>query len=588
MSISFNLSKKLIFLVLIVSVIVLSITGFLSFNYADQILKDRAGDQLIGESTVRGETLRLLLESRIEQNNILASDPMIQLLISQMNDVPENEFKEIKENNRRDFLIQIQAFQELIGFSIGFEDVKIIGNNGKVFFSLVGDPNKDFLENSFFQRGLKESFIEFEPTESGKKMVVVSPVYANESKKGDDPIGVIISRMRTAAIDSVFLNRSGLGETGESYIVSDKFLMLSESRFYEDVVFNQKVDTLSVQKCFNEGENYLGFYEDYRNILIYGSSYCADDLGIVLLVEIDKSEVEKPIDILQERILQTGVVITIIMGIVAFLISKSISRPLIKLKIAANKISSGNFDVRTSIKTGDEIEELSNAFDSMAQKLQESLIEIKQKEEVIKQLKGNMLKFSQREQNDCVGVVDMSDSTRITSKLSDQDITKLYEIFLNFMAKIIQEYKGQVVKNIGDALMFRFANVDIKDDAILKNIVECCLSMIESHGKLQEKLKDANLPRLDYKISLTYGSVKVAESITSNISDIFGPTVNRCFKINSLCPRNSFVIGENMYKIVKKLTGYEFIELCVIELKQKYDYNVFEVRRTVLDGFGRR
>ena len=109
MSISFNLSKKLIFLVLIVSVIVLSITGFLSFNYADQILKDRAGDQLIGESTVRGETLRLLLESRIEQNNILASDPMIQLLISQMNDIPENEFKEIKENNRRDFLIQIQA-----------------------------------------------------------------------------------------------------------------------------------------------------------------------------------------------------------------------------------------------------------------------------------------------------------------------------------------------------------------------------------------------------------------------------------------------------------------------------------------------
>ncbi|MDH5554893.1 MAG: cache domain-containing protein, partial [Nitrosopumilus sp.] len=336
MSISFNISKKLILLVLIVSVIALSITGFLSFNYADQILKDRAGDQLFGESTVRGDTLRLLFESRIEQNNIIASDPMIQLLISEMNDIPENEFQENKETNRRDFLIQIQAFQDLIGFSIGFEDVKIIGKNGKVFFSLAGNSNEDFLENSFFQRGLKESFVVFEPTESGKKMVVVSPVYADESKKGDESIGVIISRMRTAAIDSVLLNRSGLGETGESYIVSDKFLMLSESRFYEDVVFNQKVDTLGVQKCFKEGENYLGFYEDYRNIPIYGSSYCAADLGIVLLVEIDKSEVEKPINILQERILQTGIVITIVMSIVAFVISKSISRPLIKLKIAAN------------------------------------------------------------------------------------------------------------------------------------------------------------------------------------------------------------------------------------------------------------
>jgi len=417
-------------------------------------------------------------------------------------------------------------------------------------------------------------------------MVVVSPVFAKDSKKGDEPIGVIISRMRTASIDNVLANRSGLGETGEVYIVNDKLLMLSESRFYEDVVFNQSVNTLGVQKCFNEGQDYLGFYEDYRNVSIYGSSYCADDLGIVMLVEIDKAEVEKPINILQERILQTGIVITIIMGITAYLVSRSLSRPLIKLKIAANEIAKGDFNVRTNIKTGDEIEELSNAFDSMAQKLQESLIEIKQKEEVIRQLKGNMLKFSQREQNDCVGVIDMSDSTRITSKLSDQDITKLYEIFLNFMAKIIQEYNGQIVKNIGDALMFRFSNVDIKDDAVLKNIVECCLSMIESHGKLQEKLTAENLPKLDYKISLTYGSVKVAESTTSNISDIFGPTVNRCFKINSLCPKNSLIIGENMYKMVKKLAEYDFIELCVIELKQKYDYNVFEVRRKGLGGFG--
>ena len=589
MSISFNLGKKLILLVLIVSVVALSITGFLSFNYADQILKERAGDQLLGESTVRGDTLRLLFESRIEQNNILASDPMIQFLISEMNQSSENEFQELKESNRRDFLIQVQAFQELIGFSIGFEDVKIIGSNGKIFFSLGGNSDEDFIENPFFQRGLTESFIEFEPVDSGKKMVVVSPVFADDSKKGDDPIGVIISRMRTASIDNILINRSGLGETGEVYIVNDQFLMLSESRFFEDAVFLQKVNTLGVQKCFNEGEEHVGFYTDYRDIPIFGSTYCADDLGIVLLAEIDESEVEKPIMILQERIFQTGIVITIVMGIVAFVISKSLSRPLIKLKNAANKISSGNFDVRTKIETGDEIGELSHAFDSMAQKLQESLIEIKQKEEVIKQLEGDMLlKFSQHEQNDCVGVIDMSDSTRISSKLSDRDVTKLYEIFLNFMAKIIQKYNGQVVKNIGDALMFRFANIDIKDEKALKNILECSLSMIESHGKLQEQLKAENMPQLDYKISLTFGSVKVAESTTSNISDIFGPTVNRCFKINSLCPKNSLVIGENMYKISKKFDEYDFIELCVIELKQKYDYNVFEVRRKGLDGFGKR
>ena len=579
MAISFNLSKKFIFLVMIVSVVALSITGFLSFNYADQIMVERVGDQLFGESTVRGNTLKLLFESRIEQNNILANDPMIQLLVSEMNQIPKDELKKSQDNNRRDFLIQIQAFQELIGYSIEFEDTKIIGNDGKIFFSLSGNTDDDFVENEFFQRGLKESFIKFESAEIGKKIVVVSPIFADDSKIGDESIGVIISRMRTSSIDNVLVNRSGLGESGEVYIVNNQLMMLSESRFIEDVVFKQKVDTLAVQKCFNEGKEFLGFYKDYRNVPIYGSSYCADDLGIVLLVEIDQAEVEKPIDILQNRIFQTGIVITLGMGVVAFVISKSISRPLLKLKNAANKIANGDFEVRTNITTGDEIGELSQAFDSMAQKLEESLSEIKEKEDVIKQQEDILLKFSQHEQNDCVGVIDITDSTRISSRLSDDDVSKMYGIFLNFMAKIVRKHNGEVVKNIGDALMFRFANVKPNNVKMVKNILECCLDMIESHDELKKELNAENIDELDYKISATYGSVKVAKSTTSKISDIFGPTVNRCFKINSLCPKNSIVVGINLYEILKDFDEYELTQFCSIEMKKKYGYSIFEVKR---------
>ena len=564
---------------MIVSVVTISITGFLSFNYADQSLKERAENQLLGESTVRGETLRSLFESRVEQNNILTNNPRIQNLISEMNEVPENELKESKEVNRRDFLTQIQGFLELIGFSIEFEGVKMIGVNGKVFFSLGGIADEDFHENPVFQKGLKESFIEFELTETGKKMIVVSPVFADNSKKGDEPIGVIILKTRTTAMDNILLERSGLGDTGEVYIVDDKFLMLSESRFLENVEMQQEVDTLSVQKCFNEGEDHLGVYTDYRNVPIYGSSYCAIDLGIVLLAEIDKAEVEKPIEVLKDRIVLTGITITIVMGIIAFVISKSLSKPLIKLKGAANKISSGDFGVRTNIDTKDEIGELSYAFDSMAQKLQESLTEIREKEDVIKQQEEILLKFSQHTQNDCVGVIDLKDSTKISSELSDEDVTKMYEIFLNFMAKIVRDYNGEVVKNIGDALMFRFPNVDPNDSELMKNILECCLFMIDSHGELEKQLKAENLPALDYKVSATYGSVKVAESTTSNIADIFGPTVNRCFKINSLCPKNSLVVGINLYEIMQDFSEYEFTQFCSIEMKQKYGYSIFEVKR---------
>jgi class 3 adenylate cyclase len=580
MSIKFNLGKKLVLLVMLVTITALGITSYMSVDYAAETLKERGGELLHGESDIRGESLKLLFESRIEQNNILANDPMIQSLILEMNQIPENKLKELKENNRRDFLIQVQAFQELIGFSIGFEDTKIIGNNGNVFFSLSGNTNEDFIKNEFFQRGLKESFMKFESVDDGKKLVIVSPIFADDSKKGDESIGVIISRMRTAAIDNILDNRSGLGETGEVYIVNNDFLMLSESRFFENAVFQQQVDTVAVQKCFNEGEEYVGFYSDYREIPIYGSSYCAQDLGIVLLAEMDEKELVAPIKILQTRILLTSLLIIILVGVVAYFAAESISHPLRKLKNAANKIANGKFDVRTNITTGDEVGELSHAFDSMAQKLEESLIEIKEKEKVIKQLKGDMLlKFSQRVQNDCVGVIDMTDSTRISSKLSDDDVSKMYEIFLNFMAKIIRKYNGEVIKNIGDALMFRFPNMDSLDSEAMKNMLECCLSMIESYEELKNELNAKNIDALDYKISVTYGSVKVAESTTSNISDVFGPTVNRCFKINSFCPKNSIVIGSNLYGILKDFEEYEFTQFCSIEMKEKYDYSIFEVKR---------
>lgn len=564
---------------MIVSVVALSITGYLSFSYADQILEDRIKNQLLGESAAIGETLRLLFESRIEQNNILASDPMIQLLVAEMNEVPDEGLKKIKDINRRDYLIQVQAFQELIGFSIEFEDVKIIGSNGKIFFSLIGVNENDYVENSLFKKGKKQSFVEFEPTEKGKKLIVVSPIFAKDGKKGEESIGVIISKMRTAAIDNILSNKSGLGETGEAYIVNNQFLMLSESRFFENAVFQQKVETLGVEKCFNDGEEYRGFYTDYRNVPIYGSSYCADDLGIVLLVEIDQEEVEEPIKTLQIRIILTGVIITLGMGIVAFVISKSLSRPLIRLKNAANNIAEGNFDIRTKIKTTDEIGELSHAFDSMAQKLQESLIEIKEKEDVIKQQEDILLQFSEQSEKYCVGMIDIMNSTRICSKLSDDETSEFYKIFLNSMGAIIKKFDGIVVKNIGDALLFYFSTKNTEERIVLQKCLDCCLALSNAHTKITEKLEKQNLPLLNYRISATYGIVRIAKTSTSSVNDIFGATVNRCAKINRSASTNGIIIGQDFYNSVKEFEGYSFKKIESDIVSPEHGYTGFIVSK---------
>ena len=558
MAISFAINKKLILLVMSVSIIALSITAFLSFNYAEQILKERTGEQLFGESTIRGDTLRILFESRIEQNQIIATDPMIEILVTDLNQTPEEELQKSIEGKRRDFLTQIQAFQTLIGFSIGFEDVKIIGKNGQIFFSLGRTEKDNFKNDPLFQKGIQSSFVDFEPFQNSKKMIVVSPIFAEDSKIGDEAIGVVISRMRTAAIDNILLNRSGLGESGEIYIVNDNFLMLSESRFMENTIFTQEVDTIAVQKCFNEGIDYEGLYPDYREIPIYGSSYCADDLGFVLLAEIDEAETIQPILTLQERIFETGLLIITGMAIITFIISRTFSKPLIKLKNAANTIASGNFEVRTKITTKDEIGELSQAFDSMAQKLQESIIEIKEKEDVIKQQEDILLQFSDYSEKYCVCMIDIMNSTKITSQLSDSQTSEFYRIFLNSTALIVRNFGGIVVKNIGDALLFYFPIIHSEKELTIKKCLNCCLTLGESHKDIVTKLQKEKLPIFDYRTSATFGIVRIARTSTSSVNDIFGATVNRCAKINRTAPANGLIIGKEFYENAKNLEDYVF------------------------------
>lgn len=541
-----------------VSIIALSITAFLSFNYAEQILKERTGEQLFGESTIRGDTLRILFESRIEQNQIIATDPMIEILVTDLNQTPEEELQKSIEGKRRDFLTQIQAFQTLIGFSIGFEDVKIIGKNGQIFFSLGRTEKDNFKNDPLFQKGIQSSFVDFEPFQNSKKMIVVSPIFAEDSKIGDEAIGVVISRMRTAAIDNILLNRSGLGESGEIYIVNDNFLMLSESRFMENTIFTQEVDTIAVQKCFNEGIDYEGLYPDYREIPIYGSSYCADDLGFVLLAEIDEAETIQPILTLQERIFETGLLIITGMAIITFIISRTFSKPLIKLKNAANTIASGNFEVRTKITTKDEIGELSQAFDSMAQKLQESIIEIKEKEDVIKQQEDILLQFSDYSEKYCVCMIDIMNSTKITSQLSDSQTSEFYRIFLNSTALIVRNFGGIVVKNIGDALLFYFPIIHSEKELTIKKCLNCCLTLGESHKDIVTKLQKEKLPIFDYRTSATFGIVRIARTSTSSVNDIFGATVNRCAKINRTAPANGLIIGKEFYENAKNLEDYVF------------------------------
>ena len=98
---SFSLDKKLISLVMIVSAITLVTIAVLSYNFAQNTLKEGVENQLTGESTIRGEAVRTLFYTRIKDIQILATGPMVHNLVNELNNLQDDPSfdSKIKEKN---------------------------------------------------------------------------------------------------------------------------------------------------------------------------------------------------------------------------------------------------------------------------------------------------------------------------------------------------------------------------------------------------------------------------------------------------------------------------------------------------------
>ena len=57
----------------------------------------------------------------------------------------------------------------------------------------------------------------------------------------------------------------------------------------------------------------------------------------------------------------------------------------------------------------------------------------------------------------CVGIVDIVNSTKITADIGDsENVAKYYSIFINTMAVIARNFGAEVIKNVGDSVIFFF------------------------------------------------------------------------------------------------------------------------------------
>jgi len=194
-----------------------------------------------------------------------------------------------------------------------------------------------------------------------------------------------------------------------------------------------------------------------------------------------------------------------------------------------------------------------------------------------------LVTFSGKEISVIVGIVDMVNSTKICAKLGPVKASRYYQVFINSMSKILSEYGGVVIKNIGDCLLYYFPYGERIEEKYYENCINASNALLESHDIICDHLHNDGLPCLNYRVSLDYGNVIMMEANISSICDMIGTPVNMCSKINRSAKENEMVIGGDLYEIVKKKKQFKFksVKGCGIGFKNSYPvYAITKVEST--------
>ena len=202
----------------------------------------------------------------------------------------------------------------------------------------------------------------------GRNKLTVVQTHTLTDQQGD-VIGVLAGWLDTQALGSIMQERSGLGETGETYLVSlENNYFLTPSRF-EDYEMNRAYTSEGIDRALLGTEGH-SIYTNYRGATVIGIYRWMPEFQVGLLAELEQSEALELFSATSAFVISLTILAALIAAGVGILIASQITRPVARLKALADRLSTGDLTARVEVKAKNELGVLGRAFNNMADDLQ--------------------------------------------------------------------------------------------------------------------------------------------------------------------------------------------------------------------------
>lgn len=377
---SFSIQKKIVtmFFILLFCIIffTLSSVAFVS----NDVMEDTVQDELQAIAYSRADHVETLIKRDIERLSLVSSRTKLRASLNNYN----NHTNEKDKNSMYEILVDANE-------SISdFHDIFIINTSGVCVVST--NPvykNIDYSEEDFFIKGRVNNSLSLLLEDEIPRVYISGPLILN-----DEFLGVIVVVSNPDLLFDTLYDTTGLGETGESYLVNKSGFVITPLRLYnysynlKNVVLRKKIDTENFHSCMlhskddYEKQKYphreITVFTDYRGEKVLGTHVYIPEMQWCLLVEIGHEEAYESVNNMQNVLTIILSISAVIVLIVAFFYAKTFSEPIKKLDNYAKEISEGNLNINASIQTSDEIGSLAESFNKMAKSLKKNTENLEQ------------------------------------------------------------------------------------------------------------------------------------------------------------------------------------------------------------------
>jgi HAMP domain-containing protein len=283
---------------------------------------------------------------------------------------------------------------------LGLTDIMLTDANGRIVYSSnPGHRAEDFL-NSLPGRG-NRGF------EEGRKGIFFSDLFSNErndlrpgmlvnAPATDDKggfIGVIAFEVDMAPVYKLLEDADGSSRTGETVLgkkIGNEVVFLNPLRFDPGSALRRRVTIggaagAAIQMAAQGGTG-CGRTIDYRGkpVIVAWRYIPFLDWGVV--AKIDAEEAFAEIAKLRKLVAVILGIISLLAGVMAVSVSRSISGPIQSLAKGIEIIGSGNLDHKVGTQLGDEIGRLSRAFDVMTAEQKRAREELRRHRDSLEEL----------------------------------------------------------------------------------------------------------------------------------------------------------------------------------------------------------